>query len=117
MPDSSTLNENSAPYSGLNFPWVPTLVQPRSLRRAYQSIGNIDSFLSIKGWALHQRYNIIIYRVQKEKWSVLAQRWNEKVIEASRKMIFELGPKINTDIPQMEKDGSSLQENLTEARK
>ena len=32
-------------------------------------------------------------------------------------MIFELGPKINTDIPQMEKDGSSLQENLTEAWK
>lgn len=30
-------------------------------------------------------------------------------------MIFELGPKINTDIPQMEKDGRSLQENLTEA--
>lgn len=23
--------------------------------------------------------------------------------------MFELGPKINTDIPQMEKDGSSLQ--------
>ena len=31
--------------------------------------------------------------------------------------MFELGPKINTDIPQMEKDGSSLQENLTEAWK
>lgn len=32
-------------------------------------------------------------------------------------MIFELGPKINTDIAQMEKDGSVLQENLTEARR
>ena len=30
-------------------------------------------------------------------------------------MLFELCPKINSDIPQMEKDGSSLQENLTEA--
>ena len=70
-----------------------------------------------KGIGSDQRYNIITYRVQKEKWSILAQRWDEKIIEGSRKMLFELGPKINTDILQMEKDGSSLQENLTEAWK
>lgn len=33
------------------------------------------------------------------------------------KMTFELGPKINTDIAQMEKDGSLLQENLTESQR
>ena len=78
----------------------------------YRQLSFID-----KGIGSDQRYNIITYRVQKEKWSILAQRWDEKVIEGTRKMLFELGPKINTDIPQMEKDGSSLQENLTEAWK